>query len=202
MGIAHIAKQIEMKKAVIFVGHPQLGSFGEQLAAAYVAGLWEAGVETQMVRLATLAFDVTADPRVTELEPDLQWAQDLIRDADHVLFVFPSWWYTFPALLKGFVDRVLTSGFAFRYKESGPFQEKLLTGKTGGVMVTMDAPGWFYRLVHGGPGVRAMTKGTLEFCGIRVIRKRVIGQMRYLKQEQREAALKQAREDGRRDGRR
>jgi len=58
--------------------------------------------------------NVHADsPEHQPLEPDLVAAQRDIHWAEHVVFVYPTWWGTYPALLKGFLDRVLTPGFAF-----------------------------------------------------------------------------------------
>jgi len=59
--------------------------------------------------------------KISELEPDLVQMQQDILWANHLVFVYPNWWATFPALLKGFIDRVFVSGFAFKYRENSPF---------------------------------------------------------------------------------
>ena len=52
------------------------------------------------------------DPLVQPVEKDLLQARRLISWADHIVFVYPTWWGTMPALLKGFLDRVLAPDFA------------------------------------------------------------------------------------------
>jgi len=50
----------------------------------------------------------------TELEPDLLKAQELIKWADHLVWIYPVWWGSIPAIMKGFIDRVFLPGFAFQ----------------------------------------------------------------------------------------
>ncbi len=49
----------------------------------------------------------------TKLEPDLIDAIEKIKKADHIVWVFPMWWYGYPALLKGFIDRTFLPGITF-----------------------------------------------------------------------------------------
>ena len=76
----------------------------------------------------------------TELEPDLLMIQQDIVDADHLVFEYPTWWGTCPALLKGLIDRVFLPGFAFKYRDNSLFWDKLLKGNTARLIVTMDTP--------------------------------------------------------------
>lgn len=59
--------------------------------------------------------DLHLDPHYTEqaLEPCLQRCQESLLWAEHLIIVYPVWWGTMPALLKGWLDRVLLPGFAF-----------------------------------------------------------------------------------------
>ncbi|WP_298830462.1 NAD(P)H-dependent oxidoreductase [uncultured Piscinibacter sp.] len=85
-----------------------------------------------------------------------------------MVFVYPTWWGTFPALLKGFLDRVLTPGFAFRHAAHGP-ADKLLGGRTVDLMTTMDTPSWVYRFIYRAPGQQALARATLGYCGVRSV---------------------------------
>jgi len=102
----------------------------------------------------------------TELEPDLIQTQKDIKAADHLVFIFPVWWSTYPALLKGFIDRVFLPGFVFKYRDNSILWDKLLKGKSADIISTMDTPGWYYRLVYKSPAHNSLKKGILEFCGI------------------------------------
>ncbi|WP_275975896.1 NAD(P)H-dependent oxidoreductase [Geothrix terrae] len=157
-------------RILVILGHPRVGSFCGALASAYEAGARAAGFEVERFDLAGLTFDPHVrlpSPRDQALEPDLARAQALIQWADHLVFVYPAWWGTLPALLKGFLDRVLTPGFAFAADEEDPANwTKLLKGRSAHLLVTMDTPSWVYRLIYRQPGHQAMRRATLGFCGV------------------------------------
>ena len=75
-----------------------------------------------------------------------------------------------PALMKGFFDRVLLPGFAFKYRKDSPLWDKLLSGRTAHLMVTMDTPPWYYRWIYHRPGHNEMKRTILGFCGIKVVK--------------------------------
>jgi putative NADPH-quinone reductase len=104
--------------------------------------------------------------KVSELEPDLLNVQKDILEANHIVLVYPNWWGTYPALLKGFIDRIFLPNFAFKYLKNSPLPAKLLKGKTARILVTMDTPKWYYWLINRSPGHNSMKKGILEFSGI------------------------------------
>lgn len=64
--------------------------------------------------------------------------QDKIRGAKRLIFIYPTWWQAPPAILKGFIDRVFTSKFAFVYKQGMPIG--LLGGKKAAVFTTTGSP--------------------------------------------------------------
>jgi NAD(P)H dehydrogenase (quinone) len=162
-----------MKKALIINGHPDKESLCFALAESYKKGADSAGTDCKLVNLIDLDFNPILTfgyRRISELEPDLVEMQQEILAADHLVFVYPNWWATFPALLKGFVDRIFVPGFAFKYHEDSPSWDKLLTGKTARVIVTMDTPKWYYFLININAGHNAMKIGILEFCGIKPVK--------------------------------
>lgn len=108
------------------------------------------------------------------MEPDLVDAQQSILWAQHLVFVYPTWWGTYPALLKGFLDRVLTPGFAFRHTANGGC-ERLLVGRSADLLTTMDTPPFIYSALYAAPGRQAMVRATLGYCGVRVARVEHLG---------------------------
>jgi len=161
-----------MKKILIINGHPDKKSLCFALAESYKKGADTNGTECQLVHLIDLKFNpiLTYGYRVvSELEPDLLKMQKDILEADHLVVVYPNWWGTYPALLKGFIDRVFLPKFAFKYLEKSPFPAKLLKGKTARIIVTMDTPKWYYRLINRSPGHNSMKKAILEFSGIKPV---------------------------------
>jgi len=162
-----------MKKILIINGHPDRESFCFALAERYKKGADSAGADCKLVHLIDLAFNpiLTFGYReISELELDLVQMQQEILAADHLVLVYPNWWSTCPALLKGFLDRILVPGFAFKYHSKDPFWDKLLKGKTARLIVTMDTPKWYYWLVNKNAGHHAMKIGVLEFCGIKPVK--------------------------------
>jgi NAD(P)H dehydrogenase (quinone) len=162
-----------MKKILIINGHPDKESFCFALAESYKKGADSSGADCKLVHLIDLDFNpiLTFGYRIiSELEPDLVKMQQEILAADHLVLIYPNWWATFPALLKGFIDRVLLPDFAFRYREDSPLWDKLLVGRTARMIVTMDTPKWYYFLMNINAGHNAMRIGVLEFCGFKPVK--------------------------------
>lgn len=158
-----------MKKILIINGHPNKDSLCTSLAMQYKSGAETSGADCKIIHLADMQFDPILHKgfsEIQELEPDLEQVQKEILWADHIVLVFPNWWGTYPALLKGFFDRIILPGFAFKYHEGKAIPEKLLKGKTARLITTMDTPGWYYRWIYKSVGTRAVKKNVLEFCGI------------------------------------
>jgi NAD(P)H dehydrogenase (quinone) len=156
---------------LVIDAHPSASSLCASLAERYAR---EAGTHVPVERL-TLR-ELQFDPILREgyrqeqpLEPDLREAQAQMARARHLVFVYPSWWGTYPALLKGFLDRTLLPGFAFRFRSARSW-DGLLAGRSARLIVTMDWPAWAYWLLQGSPGHRAMGRATLGFCGVKPVR--------------------------------
>jgi 1,4-dihydroxy-2-naphthoate octaprenyltransferase len=185
---------------LIILGHPRTDSLCGALADAYGKGARAAGTEVRRLDLATLDFDPdvhTPSPNQQAFEDDLRNARELILWAEHLVFVYPTWWGTLPALLKGFLDRVLTPHFAFNTCEGGTGYQGLLGGRSAQLITTMDTPPLIHRLVYRQPGRNAMARATLGFCGIRPVRSLVCGSVKDSTLEQRQHWLEQASRQGR-----
>lgn len=181
---------------LIILGHPRVESLCGALARAYGDGARTAAAEVRQLNLSEVAFDPhvrTQSPNQQMLEPGLREARDLIVWAEHLVFVYPTWWGTLPALLKGFLDRVFTPGFAFRTCDGGTGYQGLLGGRSAQLITTMDTPPLIHRLVYRQPGRNAMARATLGFCGIHPVRSLVFGPVRGSSREQRRRWLERAR---------
>lgn len=181
------------KRILLINGHPDQESFNFALAAAYKAGATARGFEVRELVVRDLQFNPNLSygyRQRTELEPDLVHAQEWIKWADHLVWIYPVWWAGLPALLKGFVDRVFLPGFAFRKRDNSVWWDKLLSGKSARIISTLDQPTWYYWIFNGQPSNRAMKKNTLEFCGVSPVRLTTIGPLRLSKPAARENWLK------------
>lgn len=98
--------------------------------------------------------------------PGTRELQEKVRQAKRLIFIYPVWWQNVPAILKGFVDRVFTPGFAFEYQANG-FPRGLLPGRRAAVFACSGAPRIFAKLVARDRALHVMVKDTLKFCGLR-----------------------------------
>ncbi len=164
-------------RILIVIGTPLAGSFNHALAHAYVDSAREAGAEVRVIDLA--ADPIPAHPRtISDLKMprtgdapldadvaryivDVEWAQ-------HLTLFYPQWWGTYPAALKSFLDRVLLSGFAHRYVGKRGW-EKLLKGRTGRIVTTMDSPGWWNLGWYWRSSDVSLRRATLWYCGIKAV---------------------------------
>lgn len=189
-----------MKKILVILGHPRSDSLCGSLAAEYVRGAEENGIEVRFIKLGEMQFDPVlrfANPKKQTLETDLLKAQEYIQWANHLVFVYPTWWLGMPALLKGFFDRAFIGGFAYQYEKGSPLPKKLLKGKTARLMVTMDAPPVYHYLSYLAAGHFVMKKGILSFCGIGPTSVSNFGSVKYSSEAKRTRWLKEAHQMGR-----
>ena len=163
-------------KILVIQGSPDAESYSHQLASAYADEARVAGHDVRMIDLATEDFDPVLRygyrQHMEDENAPMRYQED-IAWADHLVFSFPIWWSAEPAILKGFLDRTLTPGFAYRYV--GAKSQGLLKGKTAGLIVTSRAPSFIYRL-FGGP-ISRWKQMILGFVGIRLTKTLMLGRI-------------------------
>ena len=102
------------------------------------------------------------------LHHDIKREIEKLAWADHVIFQFPLWWFSVPAILKGWLDRVLVKGFA--YDAGKVFDNGLLKGKTASIITSTQSPLEAYQ-INGAHGATMNTflhsiHHTLRFVGM------------------------------------
>ncbi|UNK15999.1 NAD(P)H-dependent oxidoreductase [Paenibacillus sp. N3/727] len=171
-----------MKSNILVInGHPDPESFCSALSKAYMKGASANKAQVRSIDLSKIQFDPNLKfgyRKRTELEEDLRDAQELIRWADHLVFVYPTWWGVMPAILKGFIDRVFLPGFAYKYRENSSAVDKLLSGKSSRLIVTADTPFWYNKLAYKNAEYNVMKRNILKFCGVSPVRVTEIGPIR------------------------
>ncbi len=158
-----------MKKILIINGHPDKESFNYALADAYHIGVKETGASVDQINIGELDFNPNLGMgyrKRTDLEPDLLEAIEKIKNADHLVWVFPMWWASFPAIMKGFIDRTFLPGIMYQPIDGKPLPKKLLKGKSARIIMTCDTPRWYGTLYMKNPALNQMKKGVLGFCGV------------------------------------
>jgi NAD(P)H dehydrogenase (quinone) len=183
---------VTKNRVLIIIGHPDKESFNFGLAEAYKKGAISSGSVIKEIVVCDLNFNPNLQygyRKRTELEPDLLDAQEKIKWADHLVWIYPVWWGSIPAILKGFIDRVFLPGFAYQKREKSNFCDKLLKNKSARIISTLDQPAWYYWLMYGQPSNNAMKKLTLKFSGINPVKITTIGPIRLSKEEFRQKWL-------------
>ncbi|WP_213741920.1 NAD(P)H-dependent oxidoreductase [Bradyrhizobium sp. dw_411] len=132
-------------KHLIVVAHPAKDSFTMGLARSYAAELERLGHSQQTYDLYRMGFDPVLPAR--ELWPvdadhpvstDVAQAQDAIRAADVLTLIYPLWWLSMPAMMKGYIDRVFARGFAYESHDGNV--RGLLGGKKAVLITISGAP--------------------------------------------------------------
>ncbi len=175
------------------MAHNHEGSFNEAISETFKKTTEQRGHQVEGVNLYRLKFNpVLTHKKATEqpLEPDLQMVKEKISEADHLVFVYPVWWGTMPAILKGFFDRTFISDFAFKYDSSSAKGiTGLLTDKSASVFITLDTPLWYYKFFFKKPAYNQIKKTILQFCGINPVTINMFSVIKHSTEKQRKKWL-------------
>jgi len=185
----------------IVQGHPDPdgGRLCHALANAYAEGAAEAGHTVSRIDIAQIDFPILrtqADFIDGIMPPSLDAARDALVAADHIVFVFPLWLGTMPALVKAFLEQVMRPGVAFAYQENG-LPKKLLEGRSARLVVTMGMPVAAYRWFFFEHGLKGLERNVLHFVGIKPIRESLFGMVQNASESRRRGWLRRMKEMGR-----
>ncbi len=160
-----------MKKILIFLGNPEVDSFTGRLAEAYELGAKATEMEVERVNLSEMKFDPILHhgyKEIQKLEPDLVLLQEKISWADHLVFIYPNWWCSMPAGMKGVFDRIWLPGFAFNFDPKTKAVMQLLKGKTARVIIVGGTHSPLMTWLKYGDYTNEISNGILGFSGIKV----------------------------------
>ncbi len=186
-----------MNILVIFA-HPNPASFNHAVLETVVKTFTAKGHAVAVRDLYGIRFDPILAPSDFEalakgsVRLDVAEEQRHIQQADLLVFIHPVWWFAAPAILKGWIDRVLTLGFAFQHDEQGV--TGLLAGKKAALFCTAAAPEAAMAGVR--PAMDLLFAGAiLKTCGLEPILQRFFFGVDGATNEERAAMLQQARAD-------
>lgn len=168
-----------MKKILIILGHPDTSSLNGAIADSYEKSAKAAKHKVKRLNLGELKFDPILHHGYNQIqkpEPDLLQAQKYIKWSNHIVFIYPTWWGTMPAVMKGFIDRAILPGFAFNYTGPNTWRRHL-KGRSARIITTMGGISVFYRLICS-PGIKTLKYAFLLFCGISPNRVTIFGAIR------------------------
>ncbi|WP_172292189.1 NAD(P)H-dependent oxidoreductase [Pseudoruegeria sp. HB172150] len=162
-------------KALVVYSHPRRGSFNEAVRDKVLERLAAAGAETRLIDLYDEGFDPRLTARELEIYEDtdenrkgIEAHLDALTWCDTLIFVYPTWWYGLPAMLKGWLDRVMVPGVAFEMPaaEGEDIKPGLLNITRLAVFTTCGASWWLTRFI-GAPGRRTILRGVRLLCAKR-----------------------------------
>ncbi len=182
----------------IILAHPDPNSFNHAIAATAERTLTEMGRKTRLHDLCAEGFDPVLPAaemaRGAVLPPLVARHCEEIGEAGGLILVHPNWWGMPPAMLKGWVDRVLRPGVAYEFLpgdggEGVPVG--LLRPITAVVFNTSNTPQERERAVFGDPLERTWRDCVLGFCGVRTVERRMFGVVCTSSPQQRAAWLEE-----------
>jgi putative NADPH-quinone reductase len=168
------------KRILVIQAHPDASRphFCHALAESYAKAARSAGHEVRIVDVASLSFPLLrsqAEWTKGDVPAGLASVQDDIRWAQHLVFFYPLWLGSMPALLKGFLEQVARPGFAIgRYGEKA-MPRKLLAGRSARIVVTMGMPAPVFRWFFFAHSLKALKRNILGFVGISPVRDTLVG---------------------------
>lgn len=157
------------KKILILLGNSDIQTFSATIVDRYQTAAQDAGHEIVRINIGEMDFDPILHKGYTviqELEPDLVNFQEKIMWADHFVVVYPNWWCTMPAILKGLFDRIWLPGFAFNFDKQTLKCVRHLRGKTGRVIINAGTHGPFKTWWLFGDYTNEIQHGILGFAGM------------------------------------
>lgn len=184
-----------MNNLVVFA-HPNEKSFCKGIVDAVVKASKEKGANVKVRDLYEISFDPILKPsdfiafQSGKVPEDISEEQEYIKWADIITFVYPVWWTSLPAMLKGYVDRVFSYGFAYEYVDGAP--KGLLKGKKALLFCTTGASHEDYASNGMHNSIKQTTsEGIFNFSGIEEVKHTFFGSVPYVADETRKDYLEE-----------
>ncbi len=182
-----------MKHLIIYT-HPNPASFNHAIKETLARVLKEKGHEVRVRDLYALGFDPVLKASDFEtflagkVPVDIAVEQEHIRWAEQLTFLYPIWWGRMPSIAGGYIDRVLSKGFAYDYTVTGPVG--LIKNKKVFIINTMGAPLAF---AESSGGIKSMEQiidtETFRFCGMEMAGHKYFGSVPTLTADERKKML-------------
>jgi NAD(P)H dehydrogenase (quinone) len=160
-----------MNNTIIIYAHPETKGHCYTLLKQFENRLKNRNIHYEILDLYKIKFNpvLTKNEHYTSgnnnVSNQTKEIQKKITEAKNLIFIYPNWWSTMPAIIKGFFDRIFVPGFAFNYV--GKIPKGLLTDKKAIVYITTGAPSFHYNFFAGKIPSKLIKNRILKFCGIK-----------------------------------
>ncbi|MCJ7549122.1 MAG: NAD(P)H-dependent oxidoreductase [Anaerolineae bacterium] len=166
----------------LILGHPQPGSLNHAIAETALATLHAHGHTVHYHDLYAEGFDPILPygemPRGAILDPAVAQHCDEIASADGIIVVHPNWWGQPPAMLKGWIDRVIRPGVAYEFLEGDAgdgVPNGLLRARAALVFNTSNTPRARELDVFGDPLEALWWRCIFDLCGVTIFYRTMYG---------------------------
>jgi len=187
-------------KASVILAHPRKGSFNHAIAQAAAEALRARGCEVAFRDLYEERFDAVVPhdeiARGAALPEEIRRHCDEIAAANIIVVVHPNWWGQPPAILKGWIDRVIRPDVAYEFLEGDSGEGVpvgLLRARAAIVFNTSNTPAERELSAFGDPLETLWKNCIFGLCGVRRFHRRMFGVVVTSTHKQREAWLQEAR---------
>jgi putative NADPH-quinone reductase len=184
----------------VILGHPRPDSFNHALADAAACAARDAGHQVRFHDLQAEGFDPVLpageEPSGAPVPPAVELHCREIAEADGIVIVHPNWWGMPPAILSGWVDRVLRPGVAYRFEEGDSGEGEpvgLLRARSAVVLNTANTLPEREDRVFGDPLERIWKDCVFGLCGVRHVERRTFTVLVTSTHAQRRGWLDEAR---------
>ncbi len=183
---------------VIIYAHPNPKSFNSAIRKTIEEKLKEKDENYTVRDLYQLNFNPVMKPedfiaiQHGDFLPDVKKEQTFIKNAKRIFIIHPIWWYSMPAILKGYIDRVFSHGFAYDVK-NGKI-ERLLTGKEVVIFNTMGESKKQCEESKVCFCIRKTIDSIFEFCGMNVVHHKIFFSVPYVSDKERKGMLEEVKQ--------
>lgn len=189
---------------IVIVAHPKPGSFNHAIADAVCSTLRKGGKEVILHDLHAEGFDPVYSEaelaRDAKLPEAIEKAADEVMTAEGIVVIHPNYWSAPPAILKGWLDRVLRPGKTYRFltDENGKgYVKSLVAAQAAMVVTTANTPDAVDQAVYGNPLENFWKTCVFGFFGITRFKRCSFSSVIMSTPEQRTAWLEEAEKTAR-----
>src|SRR5690606_16292792 len=188
-------------KTLIVIAHPDPDSFNQAIKTQLIAALKEQNHQVRVRDLYRLGFDPVLsleelqryDSQEGDVPAEVKAEQDEILWADHLIFIYPTWWWSMPAVMKGYFDRVFVPGFAFEVGDQGI--KGLLAGKKAWIIQTTGSDQAYIEKHRLDEMVKKPLEiGLFNFCGMEVVDHQILAGVPFITEQERTKLLESLKE--------
>jgi NAD(P)H dehydrogenase (quinone) len=192
---------ITQMKISLIIAHPNKNSFNHAIAAASVEILEQNGHEIYFHDLHAERFDpilpTVEIPKNAELPANIEKHCKEISEADGIIIIHPNWWGQPPAILKGWIDRIIRPGIAYEFLEGDKGEgipNGLLKAKTAIVFNTSNTETLREKNIFGDPLESIWKNCIFDLCGVETFYRKMFTIIVTSSDEQRKEWLKEAKQ--------